>query len=101
MEQGIRDLNLKDLIRQISNELILSQTERENEQIEPIFQVDRLHIEVNFIVEKNAKIKGGFDLKVVTTGMEEDKKEQLIHKIALDLTPVKNAKSGILPRLSE
>lgn len=46
----MKNIMVKDLIREVHEELIESQVERESENQKPLFIVDELTIEANFIV---------------------------------------------------
>ncbi len=79
------DFSISSLIRSVHNELIKSQEQREAENIAPLFEVESLTIEANFIISKIKESKGKFDLKIIgVDGMQNIKKEQ-VHKIILKL----------------
>lgn len=113
-------LFITELIRKVQNELSESQKIRENNNQPPLFKIEGLTIEVNFIVEQTSTTKGGFDLRVITSDMEVIEKSHQIHKISLKLAALQGntdmqdkdnirdndenkyneyKNSGILPRL--
>lgn len=88
-----KSLFIKDLIRRVQQELLESQKERIANGEPAIFQVEKMTIEVNFVVSQSSEAKGGFDFKLITIGgikiggSKEYQQEQ-IHKITLSLTAV-------------
>jgi hypothetical protein len=79
-------LFIKDLIRQVQKELVESQREREAAAEDPIFRVDGLTIEANFVVSRTGGAKGGLDFKIITLGGSRDIERQQVHKLTLTLT---------------
>jgi hypothetical protein len=57
------ELPIKDLIRRVQQELISSQATRESSGQQPLFQIDKLRIEINFVVTKTTNAKGELDFK--------------------------------------
>lgn len=80
-----KPLFIGELIRQVQNELVESQSQREAEGKSAIFEVESLTIEVNFVVSASSTGKGGFDLKILTLGGEKMYKDEQVHKITLTL----------------
>lgn len=83
-------LSLKEMIRRVQSELTQSHFERKASGIPALFEVERLTLEVNFVVTKSKGASGGFDLKVLTFGgikadADFDHQEQQTHKIVLSL----------------
>ncbi len=78
-------LNLKELIHTVRQELIDSEKERIEKGLSPLFKVDNLKIEVNFVVEKVKKTGGKIDIKIVDVGHDITYSSQQIHKILLEL----------------
>ena len=78
-------LNLKELIHTVRQELIDSENERIEKGLSPLFKVDSLKIEVNFVVEKVNKTGGKIDIKIVDVGHDITYSSQQIHKILLEL----------------
>jgi hypothetical protein len=79
------DLELGDLIRQVSKELLDSQTERLAQGGQAVFQVSGLDIEVSFIITKSKGLSGGIDLKVIRADGDRHFEEQEVHRIVLHL----------------
>jgi len=96
-------LFIKELIRKVQQELIDSKEERERKGEKAIFQVEKMEIEVNFVVIESANAKGGFDFKILTigginlAGIKEYEKQKA-HKITLHLAaiPQPQDKEGLL-----
>lgn len=88
----MEDLNIKELIQTVRQELIDSENERIQKGLNPLFYVDNLKIEVNFVVEKVKKTGGKFNLKIVDVGRDVTYTNQQVHKITLELktSPEKN-----------
>ena len=84
-------LLLKDLIRQVRNELIGAVDERKRKNEPGMFAVKSLTLEVNFTVEKNVKSDAGgeanFWIFKVNAGGEGSRRSEQVHKITLELTP--------------
>lgn len=83
-------LFIKDLIRRVHAELIESRAERELSGELPIFTVDGLTLEVNFVAEESKDVKGGLDFKVITVGGvnvggAKTYHQQQVHKVTLNL----------------
>jgi len=79
------EFSISSLIRKVHEELIESQKMREDAEQDPLFEVESLTIEANFVVSTTTEGKGKVDLKIVgVDGMKNVKKEQ-IHKLTLKL----------------
>jgi hypothetical protein len=88
--QEEQSLSIKELIRRVQRELIASQKEREAANEEALFQVDKLDLEVHFVVTKSSKAEGGFSLQVLTlggghAGTSRGSEEQHVQKVTLSL----------------
>ena len=81
----MESLNIKELIHAVRQELIESEEERVKKGIPPLFAVDNLKIEVNFVVEEKTETGGGLNLKIVDIGRDVTYSKQQIHKITLEL----------------
>lgn len=79
------DLKIRDLIQSVRNELIESEKERKIKGLPPLFYVDALRIEANFMAEKSNKDGGKVDFKIVSIGSDKGNSSASIHKIILDL----------------
>lgn len=84
-ELKMEGLNIKELIHAVRQELMDSEQERIRKGIPPLFVVDNLKIEVNFVVEKKTTTGGGLNLKIVDVGRDVSYNSQQIHKITLEL----------------
>lgn len=84
----MESLNLKELIHQVRQELIESENERVQKGLTPLFKVDNLKIEVNFVVEKTKKSGGKLGIKIVEAGHQVSYSSQQIHKISLELNTI-------------
>jgi len=83
MSDQERPISLQELIYWVKQEL-LSADAREKDPV-PLFTIDEVTIEVNFVVE--GTIKGGFSaLKVVEAGSEVS--EQRVQKATIKMTPI-------------
>ncbi|MDT4292329.1 trypco2 family protein [Methylomonas sp. MO1] len=80
------NLIIKNLIRQVHRELLESQQDREAAGEAPIFYVEKMQIEVNFIVSETDEANGGFDFKIITSDIKGVFNRQQIHKVTLSLT---------------
>ncbi len=81
-------LFIRELIRRVHQELEESRAEREASGGAPIFQVERLTVEANFIATESSQRKGGLDFRLVTVGGSRDLQQQQVHKITLSLLAV-------------
>lgn len=97
----MQNLKIKELIHSVRQELIESHEEREKKGLDPLFYVDNLKIEVNFVVEKAKKTGGGFNLKIVDIGHDVAYTDQQVHKIVLELKtfPVEDQLYPIAPQM--
>jgi hypothetical protein len=89
-------LFIKDLIRRVDSELRESQAEREASGQAAIFAVEKLTLEVNFVVTESAQGKGGLDFKIITIGGEKGYEQQQVHKVTLQLAAVPQRAPGSL-----
>jgi hypothetical protein len=76
-------LQLTDLIDTIRNELAAVDENRIRDGAEPLFELERLELELRFTVEQRAAGKTGFDIKVLTAGGEETLREELIQTVKI------------------
>jgi hypothetical protein len=81
-------LFIKDLIRRVHAELYASCAERERAKEEPLFQVDSLALEVNFVVTRSAGVNGGLDFKIITAGAKGEYEQQQVHKVTLMMSAI-------------
>jgi len=93
-----QSLFIKDLLARVQEELRDSQREREARSEEPIFEVDRLTLEVNFVAQVDSELRGGLDLKIVTAGAGQHYQSQQVHKVVLELVgvPQKDGDAALL-----
>jgi hypothetical protein len=93
-------VSVKDLIHRVSQDLIESQTEREKSGRKPLFEVETLTIEINFVVTTTTDAKGEIDLQLVTVEGGKQYENQQVQKITLQLKaiPGLGVKPGPLPR---
>jgi hypothetical protein len=85
-DNPIKSLFIMELIRRVHQELLDSKKERERDGQEAIFEVEKLTVEVNFVVTEEKTAKGGLDFKVITADVGKQYQQQQIHKITLSLT---------------
>jgi Trypsin-co-occurring domain 2 len=78
-------LGIKDLIRRVRVELTESHREREDAGEPPLFVVQDLTVEANFVVTKAKSGQGGLDLKIITVGGGRHVEHQQVHKLTLTL----------------
>jgi hypothetical protein len=83
-------LQVKDLIRMVTDELMQSRQEREDRHEPAIFEVEKLTLEVHFVAQTSTEFNGGLDLKVVTVGGghvggKRTYQNQQVHTITLTL----------------
>ncbi|HSK74544.1 MAG TPA: trypco2 family protein [Pyrinomonadaceae bacterium] len=86
-------LSLKELIRRVQQELVDSQKEREEKGDDALFEVEKLTLEVNFVVTRSNDAKGSLDFKVLTVGGislggGKNYQQQQVHKIILSLKAI-------------
>lgn len=82
-------LSLAELIRAVHEELIKSQLERESDDLAPLFEVDTLELEVNFVVGETKSAEAGCDIKVVSVGGDMEWAKQQVHNVKLTLKATK------------
>ena len=83
-------LHIKDLLTKVREELVESQSQRESEGRDALFQVEKLTLEIHFVAQASTELNGGLDLKVVTVGGvhlggKHTYQDQQIHVITLTL----------------
>jgi hypothetical protein len=92
-DQEPRPLFVKELIRRVHQELKDSKTERERSGEPPIFEVERMTIEVNFVAIESKEAKGGLSFKIITVGGVDlgggaSYQHQQVHKMTLSLSAI-------------
>jgi hypothetical protein len=94
-----KPLFIKELIRQVHNELAESQEERELEGQDALFEVEKLTIEANFIATDSETESGGIDFKLLKYNAGGSSKNERVHKVTLELTtPTKPVKKKVKPQ---
>lgn len=78
-------VSVSALIAQIRAELVKAETERRARREDPLLELQQVEIEVNFLVESSDVVKGGFDLKVVTFGGENQLRREDVQKVKIIL----------------
>jgi hypothetical protein len=76
-------LNLSNLISTVKNELEEMEKKRIESNIEPMFQLRTMNIEINFVVEESNAGNTGFDIKVIKAGLSTKFSSSEIQKISL------------------
>jgi hypothetical protein len=84
-------LFVKELIRQVHEELLESQAERIESNEPALFRVENLTIEAHFVASEAKSAKGGLEFRILTVGGvsgggSRDVQQQQIHKLTLTLT---------------
>jgi hypothetical protein len=87
-DDDTRPLFIRDLIRRVHAELLESREERERLGLPPVFEVQTMTIEVNFVATESKDMRGGLDFRVITAGASRSYDQQQVHKITLSLTAV-------------
>jgi Trypsin-co-occurring domain 2 len=93
---GTPPLFVKELIRRVHQELEESRAEREAVGGAPIFEVERLTVEANFVAVDSSQRKGALDFRLITVGGARDIQQQQVHKITLSLLAVGDESSGTI-----
>ena len=85
MEDSKKHVSLRELIHWVKQELLSE--EAQGEDPVPLFVIDEVTVEVNFVVD--GKLKSGFSaFKVVEVGSEVA--EQRVQKATIKMTPILN-----------
>jgi hypothetical protein len=87
-DDDTRPLFVRELIRRVHQELVESREERERLGLPPIFEVQNMTIEVNFVANETKDVHGGLDFRVITAGGSRRYDQQQVHKITLSLAAV-------------
>jgi hypothetical protein len=104
MNQGTEtepSLFIRELIRRVQQELLASREERRKAGEQPIFAVEKMTIEVNFVAEQSKDMKGGLNFKVITIGGVDmggtrHFQQQQVHKITLVLSALTDEEGGLV-----
>lgn len=105
MEFDEEGLSIRTLIREVTREVLSSQTDRIASGDPAVFEVSDVTLEVSFVATSSKKAGGGFDLKVVKAdaGLQYDKES--IHKVSLKLVAIDQQQpfgfGKVRPRLQE
>ena len=94
-------ISLKDAVRVVQDELIKSQKEREENNIQPLFEVERLTIEANCVFTKTEVSEVGFEVKLLSlfsakSSQLATEEKSYVHQIKLELKAVGQAESAEL-----
>jgi hypothetical protein len=88
------NINLKELVLAIRDELEQLDQARIMAKKAPLFHLTNLELELNFTVVESDSTKGGFDLKVISFGDDSGTKTEEIQKITLKFQVPADAKSS-------
>lgn len=77
--------SLSELIEHVRNELVAADLKRQEEGRESLLELDQLQIEIHFVVTSTDKVKGGFDLKVLSLGGEDEYREEEVQTVRVTL----------------
>jgi hypothetical protein len=90
MELDSEGLSIRELIREVTRDVLSSQAERIAAGDPAVFEISDLVLEVSFVATSSKKAGGGFDLTVVKAdaGVQYDKES--IHKVTLKLVAVQD-----------
>ena len=91
-------LPAKELVTAVSQERVSSQKEREARGDPALFRIDRMALEISFVVTKSAGGKGGFNLSVITASAGAKYESQEIHKVSLRFGVESGEKNGATPK---
>jgi hypothetical protein len=92
-DDDARPLFVRELIRRVHQELVESRAQRERLGLSPIFEVESMTIEVNFVASESKEAQGGLDFKLITAGAKRQYDQQQIHKMTLVLTATAQMRS--------
>lgn len=89
-----KPLFIKELIRQVHDELIQSQIAREDKGLPSLFEVDKLTIEANFIVTDDQEAEAGFGFQLLKASAKVNYKNEQVHKVTLELNTKQQIKES-------
>lgn len=78
-----KTINLSELITAIRDELEEVEAARSVASREPIFGLETMDVAIKFVVSQDSKIKGGFDLKIVSLGSQLGERSENIQEVKL------------------
>lgn len=84
-ESFANQLQIKDVIRKVQQELTESQKEREEAGILPLFEVDSLELEIHFVARQQREGKAGLSFAVVDAEAEHTYSREQVQKMTLRL----------------
>lgn len=90
MEFENEGLTISALIREVTREVLNSQSDRISSGDPAVFEVSDLTLEVSFVAKSSDKAGGGFDLKVVKADAGVQYDQESVQKVTLKLTAVKD-----------
>jgi hypothetical protein len=77
------NLNLKDLVSSIRDELEQIDKGRQLAGKEALFQLKQLELELKFVVAGNGSARTGFDIKVISFGGEVGIRTEEVHTVKI------------------
>lgn len=76
-------LSISNLVTAVRDELERVEAERKVKGRQPLFQLSKMEINVQFVATVNETIKGGFDLQVVAVGGEREATTEKTQSVTL------------------
>ena len=92
-------LGLAELIRSVYEELVDAQKQREEANELPIFEVEKLELEIGFTVSRSGSGKGGINIQIAEIGSELEYSNEKIHRIHLTLRALPDENNLVLPSI--
>jgi len=93
------NLNIKDILMAVRDQLEESQKERVKRGKEPFFRTDSLELELQFVAVEEEVGSGKFDLKIIGVGGKASYRSEQIQTVRLRLETVKPKRGGrVRPR---
>jgi hypothetical protein len=82
-DKNMNTIKLKDLVQDIRRQLEELDRERTSQELEALFELQGMDIELKFTVAESATAKGGFDIKIVTAGGEGHEHSEAVQTIKI------------------
>jgi Trypsin-co-occurring domain 2 len=95
--EKVAGLGLRELIKDIKSDLAKSEEERLEAGENPVFKVEDVDLEINFVINKQYAESGGIEYKFVTLGNQSQISSEKVQKITLHMKAIQPEDRPVRP----
>ncbi len=86
--QSLDNIGLKQFINLIKNEIISVNDDVKSVNEIPLFDIQSLELEIQFVLSQSDTTQGTFDLKILSIGSDTKSIENITHRVKINLKPI-------------